>query len=105
MARTALTRTEARKRARERSAAIREREERLVGLVADWEVAQDALHHSYVAMYDAGLTRSEIAQRTGQAVGRVPKLDELVETVDDDASEVSGDDVNGASDDAAERGE
>ncbi|MDO5676356.1 MAG: hypothetical protein Q4G35_02475 [Propionibacteriaceae bacterium] len=102
MARIALTRTEARRRARERSAAILARETQLVGLVADWELAHDALNRCFRALYDAGLTRGQIAERTGLSTGRVPRHDELLNNQGVNAQEgpVEATDVSSDGDDA-----
>ena len=117
-----ITRTEALKRARERAAANLARENKLIGLMADWEVASTNLDNVYLAFYSEDLTRSQIAARLGVPVGRVPKPEDLATTdsdvatdglVTDDATDaetasdgqdVRGDDVGADEDEGADRG-
>lgn len=90
MARTTLTRNEALRRARERSAARLHLEQALVGLTADWEQANDQLDHTYAAMYRLGLTRADIARRLDIPTTRVPRREDL--PVDEEPGDTDSDD-------------
>lgn len=79
MARKTMTRQEATRLARERSAERLEREYKIVKLAADWMLANDELNAIYLRLYALGLNRSSVADRLGIPTAVVPRLEDLSE--------------------------